>query len=86
VATTRKTNISNEEQSHLVGMDDRNVEPVTSDLYSKARVQLRALRRVFNEGNACAKAKRSTVAVKGLSLAMYEGQITALLGHNGAGI
>ena len=29
--------------------------------------------------------KRRKVAVDGLSLNMYEGQITALLGHNGAG-
>ena len=31
------------------------------------------------------KEKRRKVAVDGLSLNMYEGQITALLGHNGAG-
>ena len=30
-------------------------------------------------------ANKSKVAVDGLSLNMYEGQITALLGHNGAG-
>jgi hypothetical protein len=59
-------------------MDDRNVEPVTSDLYSKARVQLRSLRRVFSEGGIFGN-KRQTVAVKGLSLAMYEGQITGNL-------
>ena len=29
--------------------------------------------------------ERRKVAVNGLSLNMYEGQITALLGHNGAG-
>ena len=35
--------------------------------------------------NAADGETRRKVAVDGLSLNMYEGQITALLGHNGAG-
>lgn len=31
------------------------------------------------------KKENSKVAVAGMSLDLYEGQITALLGHNGAG-
>ena len=40
------------------------------------------LRRLCNKRD---EESRRKVAVDGLSLNMYEGQITALLGHNGAG-
>lgn len=43
---------------------------------SRAGIQIRGLRKRFNA---------STVAVHGLTLDMYEDQITVLLGHNGAG-
>lgn len=41
-----------------------------------AGIQIQELRKVFN---------KNKVAVSGLSLNMYENQITVLLGHNGAG-
>ncbi|CAH1794818.1 unnamed protein product [Owenia fusiformis] len=46
----------------------------------KAGIQIRNLRKVFKEGT-----KKEHVAVAGMTLDMFEGQITALLGHNGAG-
>ncbi|XP_048758710.2 phospholipid-transporting ATPase ABCA3-like isoform X2 [Ostrea edulis] len=42
-------------------------------------VQIRNLKKVFGRKEKC------KVAVAGMSLDLYEGQITALLGHNGAG-
>nr|AKC42130.1 ABCA3 [Petromyzon marinus] len=42
-------------------------------------VKIQGLRKVFGKG------RHEKEAVKGLTLNMYEGQITALLGHNGAG-
>jgi len=42
----------------------------------RAGVQLKNLRKTFG---------KKKVAVNGLSLNLYEGQITVLLGHNGAG-
>ncbi|XP_061181930.1 phospholipid-transporting ATPase ABCA3-like isoform X1 [Saccostrea echinata] len=45
----------------------------------RAGIQIRNLRKVFGKKENC------KVAVAGMSLDLYEGQITALLGHNGAG-
>ncbi|ESO83918.1 hypothetical protein LOTGIDRAFT_229502 [Lottia gigantea] len=45
----------------------------------KPGIQIRNLRKVFG------KDEKKNVAVAGMTLDMYEGQITALLGHNGAG-
>ncbi|KAL4240689.1 ATP-binding cassette sub- A member 3 [Mactra antiquata] len=44
-----------------------------------AGIQIRNLRKVYKTG------ANKNVAVCGMTLDMYEGQITALLGHNGAG-
>lgn len=57
------------------------VEAVSSNL--KPGVEIINLRKVFTQG--WGKFQRKLVAVKRLNLVMYEGQITALLGHNGAG-
>ena len=55
------------------------VEPVSNTLKEQVAqgktIEIRKLRKVFGE----------KTAVDGLSLSMYNGQITALLGHNGAG-
>ncbi|XP_059176012.1 phospholipid-transporting ATPase ABCA3-like [Physella acuta] len=45
----------------------------------KAGIKIRNLCKVYGSG------KKKKVAVAGMTLNMYEGQITALLGHNGAG-
>ncbi|TYZ67280.1 hypothetical protein PybrP1_002795 [[Pythium] brassicae (nom. inval.)] len=65
-------------------LSEGSVEPVSAALLAQeasgACLQLRGLRKVFK-----ATGGEEHVAVEGLTLAMYEGQITALLGHNGAG-
>ncbi|KAG4043450.1 hypothetical protein JG687_00016856 [Phytophthora cactorum] len=61
------------------------VEPVNATLAMQERngtcLQIRGLRKVF----PLEEDGEERVAVAGLDLAMYSGQITALLGHNGAG-
>ncbi|XP_064607351.1 phospholipid-transporting ATPase ABCA1-like [Liolophura sinensis] len=59
----------------LSGTDSRNIErePVGHEL----GVAIRNLRKVYRAGKK--------VAVDGLSMNFYEGQITSFLGHNGAG-
>ncbi|KAG7383465.1 hypothetical protein PHYPSEUDO_003627 [Phytophthora pseudosyringae] len=61
------------------------VEPVNAALAMQERkgtcLQIRGLRKVF----PLEEDGEEHVAVAGLDLAMYSGQITALLGHNGAG-
>ena len=76
----------NASQPHIEPMRD----PV---LLGKARLVISHLQKVFSHGNALwnwiTRAPKSSttqvVAVRDLSLTMYEGQITCLLGHNGAG-
>ena len=59
-------------------------EPVSQDLHRQAEegrcVKIRNLRRVFET------TAEDRVAVKNLTMDIYEGQCTVLLGHNGAGI
>jgi ABC-type uncharacterized transport system ATPase subunit len=54
-------------------------EPVSDALKKQGaegkNIEIHGLRKTFGE----------KIAVDGLSLSMYSGQITALLGHNGAG-
>jgi ABC-type Na+ transport system ATPase subunit NatA len=56
-----------------------HLEPVSTFLKDQAKegksIEIRNIRKSFRE----------KIAVDGLSLSMYNGQITALLGHNGAG-
>ena len=59
------------------------VEHVGQDLAYKAVVEINDLRKVFIHGSGYFK--KEVIAVRGLNLTMYEGQITCLLGHNGAG-
>jgi len=67
-----------------VGTDSVNVELVSENLRSQFEdhtcVDIRNLRKEFMTPQGVMK-----VAVNGLNLTMYQGQITALLGHNGAG-
>ena len=55
------------------------LEPVPDHLKQQARdgenIEIKNLKKTFKE----------KVAVDGLNLSIYNGQITALLGHNGAG-
>ncbi|KAM9583968.1 phospholipid-transporting ATPase ABCA3-like [Trichechus inunguis] len=57
--------------------DDEFFEPEPENLV--ASVQIKNLSKVFKVGNTYKE------AVRDLTLNLYEGQITALLGHNGAG-
>ncbi|GAB6030175.1 hypothetical protein CHUAL_005851 [Chamberlinius hualienensis] len=57
-----------------------NFERVTEDLIGKEVLRISNIRKVYS---SCRKP--NVVAVDGISLDMYEGQITAILGHNGAG-
>ncbi|XP_005105583.1 ATP-binding cassette sub-family A member 3 [Aplysia californica] len=59
-----------------VGQDPSMFEKEPND---PAGIQIRNLRKVYGKGTS------KKVAVAGMTLNMYEGQITALLGHNGAG-
>ncbi|CAM9223755.1 unnamed protein product [Phaeothamnion confervicola] len=53
----------------------RDLEPVPARMAALGRVRIRGLRKRYAD----------KVAVAGLDLTLYEGQITCLLGHNGAG-
>lgn len=55
---------------------DPNVELVPQPMHDKAKVKFSGLAKRFGDGK---------LAVKNLATAMLEGQITCLLGHNGAG-
>ncbi|CAM9687490.1 unnamed protein product [Bubo scandiacus] len=57
----------------LLGDD---VEPVPSEFMGKEAIRLTNIKKAY---------KKKTEALRGLSLIIYEGQITALLGHSGAG-
>ncbi|NWU22183.1 ABCA9 protein, partial [Dyaphorophyia castanea] len=60
----------------LLGDD---VEPVPSEFLGKEAIRLHNIKKTYK------KMDRKTEALRGLSLNIYEGQITALLGHSGAG-
>ena len=55
---------------------DPNVESYTLDETSRIQVNMKGLHKRYDDGK---------VAVQGLDLQLVEGQITCLLGHNGAG-
>lgn len=57
-----------------------DLEPVSAELQGKAAVRIRHLKKVFQP-----RGKKAVTAVDGISLDIYESQITAILGHNGAG-
>jgi len=60
---------------------DEFIEPLSEDLLAKVAIKVRNLSKVFNEGVK----GQETKAVDRLHLDVVEGQILALLGHNGAG-
>jgi len=61
--------------------DKDNIEEVPAHFSDRAMVQVRNLTKEFSQGLGGSKIK--TTAVNALNLIMYQGQITALLGHNG---
>ncbi|XP_059720199.1 ATP-binding cassette sub-family A member 9 isoform X3 [Haemorhous mexicanus] len=60
----------------LLGDD---VEPVPPEFLGKEAIRLHNIKKAYKDKD------RKTEALRGLSLNIYEGQITALLGHSGAG-
>lgn len=65
-------------RSEVTVSDD--VEAVSRDVQERATVVIKQLRKEFPLADGTKMA-----AVDGLDLTMYSGQITAFLGHNGAG-
>ncbi|NXQ64136.1 ABC8B protein, partial [Anthoscopus minutus] len=60
----------------LLGDD---VEPVPPEFLGKEAIRLHNIKKIYKRKD------KKTEALRGLSLNIYEGQITALLGHSGAG-
>lgn len=77
-----------------VGERERSLTPLSScpdieqpptAVISGAAVQIRNLRKVFNQRHFYGGSQTEVVAVDDVSLDIYPGEITAILGHNGAG-
>ena len=64
-------------QNYFISSDDTSSKIEADPKNRPMGVNIKNLRKVYTEGNK--------VAVDGLSLRFYEGQITSFLGHNGAG-
>jgi len=77
----RKLGVDNDNYDNYDGsVDNGDIEALPASLRGKEAVTIRALTKTFK-----AFGKAPVQAVQGLSLDIYEGQITAILGHNGAG-
>ncbi|XP_078349015.1 cholesterol transporter ABCA5-like isoform X2 [Oculina patagonica] len=55
-----------------------DIEAMPADMHGSEVISIHKLRKVFH-------GKEDVVAVNGVSMDIYEGHVTALLGHNGAG-
>ncbi|NXF30460.1 ABCAA protein, partial [Nyctibius bracteatus] len=60
-------------------LPEDDVEPVPSEFMGKEAIRINNVKKAYK------KKDKRTEALRGLSLNIYEGQITALLGHSGAG-
>nr|XP_009482737.1 PREDICTED: ATP-binding cassette sub-family A member 9-like [Pelecanus crispus] len=56
-----------------------NIEPMPPGFDGKEAIRLNSIKKIYK------KKDKRTEALRGLSLNIYEGQITALLGHSGSG-
>ncbi|NXD41678.1 ABCA9 protein, partial [Copsychus sechellarum] len=74
--STRDVPRAPENPEELLGDD---VEPVPPEFLGKEAIRLHNIKKAYK------KKDKKTEALRGLSLNIYEGQITALLGHSGAG-
>ncbi|NWW43952.1 ABCAA protein, partial [Pedionomus torquatus] len=74
--STRETPRTAASPEELLGDD---VEPVPHEFLGKEAIRLHNVKKTYT------KKDKKTEALRGLSLNIYEGQITALLGHSGAG-
>ncbi|XP_008120205.2 ATP-binding cassette sub-family A member 10 isoform X1 [Anolis carolinensis] len=68
--------VSTNEQSNI---SNDNFEPVPPEFDGKEEIRLNNIKKTYEVK------KTKTEALRGLSLNIYEGQITAILGHSGAG-
>ncbi|NXL28605.1 ABCAA protein, partial [Glaucidium brasilianum] len=73
--STREMPRTTASPEELLGDD---VEPVPSEFMGKEAIRLTNIKKAYRKD-------KKTEALRGLSLNIYEGQITALLGHSGAG-
>ncbi|NWH99750.1 ABCAA protein, partial [Tichodroma muraria] len=74
--STRDVPRASANPEELLGDD---VEPVPPEFLGKEAIRLHNIKKTYK------KKDKKTEALRGLSLNIYEGQITALLGHSGAG-
>ncbi|NXK17444.1 ABCAA protein, partial [Arenaria interpres] len=74
--STREMPRTAERPEELLGDD---TEPVPHEFLGKEAIRLHNVKKTYK------KKDKKTEALRGLSLNIYEGQITALLGHSGAG-
>ncbi|NXE87527.1 ABCAA protein, partial [Menura novaehollandiae] len=74
--STRDMPRSTANPEELLGDD---VEPVPPEFLGREAIRLHNIKKAYK------KKDKKTEALRGLSLNIYEGQITALLGHSGAG-
>ncbi|GLH01026.1 Probable multidrug resistance-associated protein lethal(2)03659 [Gryllus bimaculatus] len=81
--TIRRIPTLNGESGSLNANDDnaQDVEPVTHEMKGREAIRIVDLEKTFRK---CCRMKH-VKAVDGINLTIYEGQITAILGHNGAG-
>nr|XP_006816829.1 PREDICTED: ATP-binding cassette sub-family A member 5-like [Saccoglossus kowalevskii] len=80
----RETRVDTECTSFLtasVNSIHAEIEPVSAGLQSKVGIRISNLVKVFKSGDK----GKDVHAIDGISLDIYEGEITCLLGHNGAG-
>ncbi|NXU30659.1 ABCAA protein, partial [Thalassarche chlororhynchos] len=74
--STREMPTTAASPEELLGDD---IEPVPPEFVGKEAIRLNNIKKTYK------KKGKKTKALRGLSLNIYEGQITALLGHSGAG-
>eukprot|EP01133_Synstelium_polycarpum_P012374 gene12374-14517_t len=75
---SEKSSLSSADDLETTGSNE-DIEVIPMDIRTKVTVSIRNLRKEFNTGNGL------RVAVNDLCLDMYQDQIHAFLGHNGAG-
>ncbi|XP_056911569.1 ATP-binding cassette sub-family A member 5 isoform X2 [Takifugu flavidus] len=66
-------------EMHSTPRGGESVEPVSSEFRGKEAICISNIHKVYKEKNGVVE------ALRGLTFDIYEGQITALLGHSGAG-
>ncbi|CAK9823283.1 Cholesterol transporter ABCA5 [Anthophora retusa] len=79
--TPRVPSSNGESNSFIPGEEtNRDIEPVVREMKGREAIRIVDLYKSYQK---CRKAEIK--AVNGINLTIYEGQITAILGHNGAG-